>query len=71
MDKANISPDTQDLLDAISALNGGASIVPDDIDAAVNYMLSNLGSETVRICIGKPPEFKRGYLIAAAIFKGR
>lgn len=69
MDKATISPDTQDILDAISKLNGGASIVPEDLDAAVNYMISNLGSDAVRICIGKPQQFKRGFLIAAAMFR--
>lgn len=69
MDGAILSPDTQEILDAISKLNGGASIIPEDLDAAVNYMISNMGNEAVRTCIGKPQEFKRGFLIAAAMFK--
>lgn len=69
MSNANLSPDTQDILNAISKLNGGASIVPEDVGAAVNYALSNLGPEVIRSCIGKSDDFKRGFLIAAAMFK--
>lgn len=69
MKDAFLSPDTQDILNAISKLNGGASIVPEDLHAAVNHALSNLGPEVVRSCIGKSDDFKRGFLIASAMFK--
>lgn len=69
MKNANLSPDTQDILNAISKLNGGASIVPENIHAAVNHSLSKLGPEVIRACIGKPDDFKCGFLIAAAMFK--
>lgn len=69
MKDAYLSPDAQEILNAISKLNGGASIVPEDISAAVNHAISGLGSEAIRSCIGKSDDFKRGFLIAAAMFK--
>lgn len=69
MNRALLSPDTEDLLDAIATLNGGASIVPDELDSAVSHAISKLGCEAIAACCGKPQQFKRGFLIAAAMFK--
>lgn len=69
MEDAKLSPDAKDILDAIATLNGGASIVPECIDSAVSHAISNLGAEAIAVCCGKPREFKRGFLIAAAMFK--
>lgn len=69
MNRALLSPDTEDILDAIATINNGASIVPDDLDDAVSHTISKLGCEAIAACCGKPREFKRSFLIAAAMFK--
>lgn len=61
IEDANLSPDTKDLLDAISTLNGGCSIAPEHIDSAVSDEIEKLGIEAVSLCVGKPQEFKRGF----------
>lgn len=68
MESAKLSPDTQEILDAIAELNGGASIVPECLDSAVSHAISNISTEAIMACSGKPREFKRGFLIAAAMF---
>lgn len=60
------SPDSDEILLAISIINGGASIVPEDLDDAVSHSISKLGPEPVRVCASKKPEFKRGFLIGWA-----
>lgn len=61
-----ISPDTEDVLEAISKLKGGASIVPEDLDGAVSHMISAIGGDAMRVCAGKNSDFKRGFLICYA-----
>lgn len=59
----NISPDSEDILKAISVINGGASIVPEDLDAAVSHAISSLGKDSIQACVGKSPKEKRMFLI--------
>lgn len=61
-----LSPDAEDVLEAISILNGGASIVPEDLDGAVSHMISSIGGNAMRMCAGKNSDFKRGFLICYA-----
>lgn len=60
------SPDSHDILTAISIINGGASIVPEDLDAAVSHSISKLSPNAIKICANSVPEFKRGFLIGWA-----
>lgn len=64
-----LSPDAERVLEAISIINGGASIVPEDLDDAVSHMISRIGSHAIRDNCGMAPHMKRSYLIgyAAAI----
>lgn len=62
----NMSPDTDDVMEAISALRGGASIVPEDLDSAVSHVISGMGREAITLCCGKSPEAKRWFVIGAA-----
>lgn len=66
MSKVIFSPDSDDILLAISIINGGASIVPEDLDAAVSHSISGLGAEAVKSCASKTPEYKRGFIIGWA-----
>ncbi len=61
-----VSPDTEMILDAISKIRGGASIVPEDLDAAVSHIISEIGGDAMKLCAGKNPNFKRGFLICYA-----
>lgn len=60
------SPDSTDILTAISIINKGASIVPEDLDAAISHSISKLGPNAVEACTNSVTEFKRGYLIGWA-----
>lgn len=66
MSRPMFSPDSDDILLAISIINGGASILPEDLDAAVSHSISNLGPDPIRICANTVAEFKRGFLIGWA-----
>ncbi|CAL9982763.1 hypothetical protein VPHD81_0029 [Vibrio phage D81] len=61
-----LSPDTERVLEAISIINGGASIVPEDLDAAVSHMISKIGSHAIRDTCGMAPDIKRSYLVGYA-----
>jgi hypothetical protein len=61
-----VSPDTEDILEAISTLKNGASIVPENLDGAVSHMISAIGGDAMRVCAGKNSDFKRGFLICYA-----
>lgn len=61
-----LSPDTERILEAINIIKGGASIVPEDIDAAVNLVLSSLGRDVIMDCIGMNPDVRRAYLLGYA-----
>lgn len=61
-----VSPDTDVILEAISRINGGASILPEDLDGAVSQMISTLGGDAMRMCAGKNPIAKRWFLIGYA-----
>lgn len=61
-----ISPDANEILLAISIINGGASIIPDDIDAAVSHLISELGPEAIRYCANMSDKYKRGFLVGWA-----
>lgn len=62
-----VSPDTEELLTALSTVKHGASIVPEDIDASINQILSDIGGEVALTCIGKSPQQKRMILIGYAL----
>lgn len=61
-----LSPETEDILDAISTVHGGASILPEDIDHAVSHMISTMESQAVMICAGKSLRDKRMFLLGYA-----
>lgn len=61
-----LSPDSDDILAAISIVKGGASIVPDDLDAAVSHVISELGPEAIRYCANMSDKYKRGFLVGWA-----
>lgn len=61
-----LSPDTDDILLAISIVNGGASVLPEDLDAAVSHSISKLGADAIRLCANTDDKYKRGFLIGWA-----
>lgn len=61
-----MSPDVERILEAINTIKGGASIVPEDIDAAVSHVLSSLPKNARMDCIGMRPEQKRAFLLGYA-----
>lgn len=65
----NVSPDTDDVLRAISTLKGGRSIVPEDLDATVSHVISDMGAGAISLCCGKSAEAKRWFIIGAAFQK--
>lgn len=65
----NVSPDTDDVLRAISTLKGGRAIVPEDLDATVSHVISDMGAGAISLCCGKSPEAKRWFIIGAAFQK--
>ncbi|CAH9011552.1 conserved hypothetical protein [Vibrio phage 236O40-1] len=61
-----ISPDVEDILDAISIINGGNSIIPEDLGSAVSHTISRIGPSAIRECANKTEKEKRKYLIEYA-----
>ena len=64
----NISPDTEQLLEAISIINkNGASLCPDDIEASVTQTLKNIGIDAVTMCFGKTYKEKQAFILGYAL----
>ena len=63
-----ISPDAEDVLDALVALNGDSSLTPEDLEEAVNRAISVIGTDARILCTCKNEEFKRGFIIGYALY---
>ncbi|MGL4638560.1 MAG: hypothetical protein ACRCVX_02360 [Shewanella sp.] len=61
-----VSPDTEQLLEAMSIIDPNFNMVPEDLDGAIDRMIREIGTNELMACSGKPSEFKRGFIIGYA-----